>query len=1021
MAFSGEYTKKIKCFVDKLPKRMYKAYGKSEFEGFFTFDRYTLEEAEKKERQALPEGLQWGTKWEYCWFFTEVVCPEECVGERFLFEAPLGEGIVFVNGRVVGAFDKQHTHITLTDCATKGEVFKIAIEVCAGNGLGQGEDNCVILIPEEERPDEEKILRKVVKRGSYGVLNEDIFQLWLDIKLLYDLHSNMSGDSLRQVMIEKALEEMCDAVDIEAEREEFLKEVKLGREKLKSALACKNGSTAPVFYAIGHSHLDLEWLWTRQETRRKTARTLGNQLQLMKDYENYKYIQSQPWILETVKNEYPDLYKEVKKAVKDGKIIAEGGMWVEADTNIPSGESLIRQFVYGKKFIRDEFGSDSTILWLPDIFGVSGAMPQIMKGCGVKYFMNAKITWLYNGGDEIPHSNFLWQGIDGTEVLSHIIQEYATEVTPSKVFEKWEQNCEKADVPIRLYPYGWGDGGGGATRIHLENLERMKDLEGMPRMISESPCKFFKDVEETCKVDKKYSGELYYSAHRGTYTSQARTKKLNRQAEFALRQAELWDALLGEKADKTDFDKMWKCVLFSHFHDIIPGTAITEVYETVEKELSDVTAEANKIAEGIAAGVTDGEKEYITVFNPLSWDREEDITLPAGYTSLTAADGEQLSVQAADGVYKAKVKAPSCGFCSYKFGKAAVTESNRKDDKLQLENEYLVVEFNEKAELISIFDKEKKMEFLQGPSNVFRMYRDMPTFCDAWDIESFYEESEIPLEENAEIRVEYKGELMSCISISKRIHDSEITQKVVLKKGSRRIDFETEIDWRETHKLLKVDFDTNIHTEDLVSEIQFGHVKRPTHRNRAYDADRYEVCQHKWSALAEAKRGMAILNDSKYGISAKESKMSLTLLKSAAHPDRNADKGEQRFIYSLMPYVGSLCDSEVVREAYQLNVPLMTQYGRCEERSLCRVSEKNVILETVKNAEDGSGDIILRLYECMNTYTPCRIELDMPVKRAYRTDMLENNSEELAVESGSIELCFKAFEVITVRIERDSE
>lgn len=1015
---SEEYRRKLEYYIKNIPQRLYKPIEEVQFSGFFTYDRLTAEEAAARETTPLADGTKWGKKWEYGWFFAEINIPQELKGRRIAFTANLGEGIVFVNGDVYGALDKEHSYITLTRCADGGEKYEIAMEIYAGHdglkySLDQVHSRFVMSESDlEEFP--ENITQRVVRNGSFGAFFDDTFALLMDIKTLYGLSENLDVNSLRKAKIDKALCKMCDEVDIELPDAEFAEAVKSGSAILSPMLKCTNSSSAPAVFAIGHSHLDLEWLWTKNETRRKIARTVGNQLKLLDEYNDYKYIQTQPWLIETLKNEYPKLYTKFKKAVKDGKFIVEGGMWVEADVNLPSGESLIRQFIFGKKFIRDEFGYDSKILWLPDIFGVSAALPQIMNGCGIKYFMNAKIKWQYNGGEEFPYSSFMWQGIDGTEILTNLTQEYATEMTPSKIFEKWGLNKEKADVPICLFPYGHGDGGGGATREHLEYLKREKNLEGMPKVISENPVNFYETLENECEINKKYVGELYYSAHRGSYTSQARTKKLNRKSEFALRDAEMWQTLL-EKDLKAETDELWKRVLFNQFHDIIPGTAITAVYERVEEDLKQVVSAAESILKEAEKSIVRKNDEYITVFNSLSWDREAFIQLPDGYTSAYDTDGKKMMSQEIGGKAFVMVNVPSCGFKSYRMGDEPI-QKTQKQENYVLENDLIRAIFNEQGNLISVKDKESGIEYLEKESNIFRMYNDAPTFFDAWDIDSFYENMETGICENAGINLLYNGELESALQIRKKIGNSEIVQRVSLQKDSRHIDFETEIDWQETHKLLKIDFNTNLQTDELVSEIQYGYIKRPNHKSRKYDADRFEVCQHKWSALAEGRRAAAILNDSKYGISADGGRMSLTALKSSASPARKADRGVQKFTYSFMPVEGAFVDSEVIRKAYELNCPVSVCRGYSEEKSMLSLSCDNVIVDTVKQAEDGSGNVVIRLYESKKTHTRCTIKLNFEIEKAYLTDMLEENSQEIVTCGSVIELDFGAFEVKTLKI-----
>ncbi len=1070
MALQEEYIRKIKFLQDNLTRRMYSPLESVEFQGFFTYDRLSLQEAEAREKMPLPEGMRWGRKWEYGWFFAEVDVPQaqengehkrtqdvkmQNAGEqnaedgifrgsvnRIVFRAEPGECLVFINGQVMGALDKEHKIIELNEYA--GQKIQIAMEVYAGHS-GEKEPYCArAVLPDEAELDfPEDICQKTVKNGSMGIFREEVFQLWMDLNTLYGLRICLDPDSLRRARLEKALKRACNQIDIELpdEKSEFAENVLEARKSLQEALSCINGSTAPIAYAIGHSHLDLQWLWTVEETRRKVARTLGNQLQLLKEYKDYKYLQTQPWQLSILKEEYPDLYAQVKEAVRDGRILADGGMWVEADVNLPSGESLVRQFLYGKTFLQKEFGTDSRILWLPDVFGVSGALPQIMKGCGIRYFMNAKLPWLYDGGEAIPHHNFIWKGIDGTGILTHITYDYAAEMTPVKIIEKWKANPEKEDVPAYLYPFGHGDGGGGATRVHLEYLKREKNLEGMPRVECKSPEEFFSFVEKDCDMEAEYRGELYFAAHRGTYTSQAETKKNNRTCEMLLRETELWLSLCCPEAyDKELLDSLWKKLLFNQFHDIIPGSAIHRVYEIAEKDYQEIKDGCRKLLEKAIHG--DGDDHFLTVYNSLSWDREVCIELPEGYRSILGMDGQPIKTQELDGKVLAFVTIPSVGYRNFEIrkednGKSISEEwiddgsgaldgfaNGSGEGSFSLENALVRADFDEHGTLLQFIDKETGVEYLTAPSNVFRMYRDMPLFFDAWDINSSYEKEEVELPEQAEVESVWKGSLVSGFKTVRKIAKSVIRQTVTLARNSKQLTFETEVDWQETHKLLKVDMNTNLQTDELLSEIQFGHVRRPNHKSRPYDADRFEVCQHKWSAFAEPKRGIALLNDCKYGISADSGRMSLTLLKSAAAPDPFADKGIHKFTYALLLFAGEEGKSDVVRHGYELNCPVhMVQEKipfaqNLQEKSFIKIDNPSVILDTVKLAEDGRGDLILRLYESTGGLEKAKISFGFPVAKASFTDLLEEGEDQFSVENNCMDVTLKAFEIKTVRIRR---
>lgn len=1022
-----EYIRKIRRFMEVIPRRMYQPCREQiVFEGFVTKERLSLEEAQSREKRPFSVGETWGKKWEYGWFFTTITVPQECKGQRVVFRAELGEGLVFLNRRAYGSLDREHKMILLTEQAQGGEVFDIAMEIYAGHAGHDGIPETtnvlpctVAVIPEENKKEfSEETEQKTVRAGEIGIFQEPVFQFWMDMRTLYELRGHFDNTSWRQAQIDKCLQQVCDTVDVEAELSEFISMTENVRKIMEPQLACKNGSSAPTMYAIGNSHLDLEWMWTKEETRRKAARTLSNQLRLLEEYDDYRYMHSQPWLLETVKQEYPALYEEIKEWIKKGRIIVEGGMWVEADTNLPTGESLIRQFLFGKRFLKEEFDVESEILWLPDVFGLSAVLPQLMNGCGVKYLLHAKIPFQYDGGDLFPYNTFLWKGLDGTGVLTHVTHDYASGSSPDCVFDKWNQNAERADVPAKLFLYGHGDGGGGATRIHQEFVRREKDLEGMPKVKMASPKEFFDFVEQDCEVQDVYRGEIYYAAHRGTYTSQAKTKRLGRKSEAALREAEMWSVLSGRDVSVVqELKPLWKEVLFNHFHDVIPGSSMTEVYTRAEESFTKVIAEAEQISACACTDMTEQIPDTLSVFHSLSWNRKELVPLPSGYCGVCDSDGRALATQTVHGQTWAMLNTPSCGATVYQLQKGEVREEESLNDKeWYLENDLIRVVFNAEGELVSVTEKENGMEYLQDCSNRFRMYQDAPTFFDAWDIDSFYEKLEVTDVTDVHIEVESRGVLFSSLLIRKRINHSEIRQRVILKKGSRRIDFETEVDWNETHRLLKVDFATTIHTDELLSEVQFGHVKRPTHRNRQHDADRFEVWQHKWSALAEGNRGVAILNDCKYGISAEEGRMSLTLLKSAAAPALHADQGTHQFTYSMMPYVGTFFESDVIREAYELNMPVQTAMGSATTGSLLEVSEGNVIIETVKYAEDESGDVILRLYESKNNQTNCKLRFGFDVKEVYMTDMLENNIRQETVCNREVSVQLKAFEILTLRL-----
>jgi alpha-mannosidase len=750
----------------------------------------------------------------------------------------------------------------------------------------------------------------------------------------------------------------------------------------------------------------------------------------MEEYTEYKFLQSQPHLYRMVKEKYPDLYERIKEAVARGQFIADGGMWVEPDTNIAGGEALIRQFIHGKRYFREELGTESNLCWLPDVFGYSGAFPQIMKGCGIDYFSTQKIFWSYSGFEQFPYHTFWWEGIDGTRVLAHIHNDYNSVTRPEEIIKRWNERVQKDGISTRLYPFGWGDGGGGPERDHLEYLRRTKNLEGVPKMQMRAPVEFFKDLEKRGILDVVYVGELYFQEHRGTYTSQSKTKKGNRKCEFALREAELWGMLAGKmkgfKFDNATLDEDWKAVLLNQFHDILPGSSIQRVYEEAESSYENVLENVENIICDAVALFTEG-TDALAVFNSLSWDSKKLVRLPEYFAGAIDDSGNALTIQEAkDGKYT-EVIVPSCGWTTVHpvAGQGKSAENSAavngaagdicKNERV-LENNCLRIEFNCCGEITNIYDRENSRELAAGRCNEFSMYKDVPNEFDAWDINSMYKDTPVELDKSAQIEVVEGGPLFSSLRITKTLNSSKLTQEIILRRNSRRLDFRTRIDWQESHKLLKVNFPVNVYATEALHEIQFGYLKRPNHFSRNFDRARFEVCNHRWTALAEQNHGFAVLNDSKYGVNVFENSINLTLLKSALAPDMYADKGLQEFTYSIYVWEGSFADSNIVKEGYELNRDCISVPGDAGTASMFMLDKANIIIDTVKPAEDGSGDVIVRMYESMHMSVKCTLTTMLPLKSAVQTNMLEEYECDIASHDQNIELEFRPFEIKTVRL-----
>lgn len=1015
-----EWRHRIARWRAALPKLFYRPLGAVALEGASTCEQLRLAQVAKLKYKPMPPGTKWGKKWEYMWFRGRVTLPAAARGERIVVRLNVGaESAVLVNGVEAGAVDAEHKEITLATKGVPGRVYDILVEAYGGHGrweVGYGP------VPHgEETVPEPPPAQCTVGDSSFGMWDEEAYQAYLDFETLLQVRDNLDQNSLRVAEIDAGLKEFTLLADVELPRPELTAGLRAARARLRPLLACVNGSTAPRMYCFGHSHIDVAWLWPLQETERKCRRTFATQLALMAEYPEYKFLQSQTHLYWMVKERYPALYKRIQAAIRAGQWIPDGGMWVEPDTNLAGGEALIRQFIHGKRFFKEEFGVESELMWLPDVFGYSGALPQIMRGCGIKYFSTQKIFWNYHGGETFPYHTFWWEGIDGTRVLSHFHNDYNSRTRPVDIITRWNERVQKDGINSRLFPFGHGDGGGGPTRDHLEYLRRMKNLEGVPQCTITPPAQFFKDEEARRAALPVYVGELYFQAHRGTYTAQAGVKKGNRQSEYAMREAELWSVIAAARAGKAvpqaQLDTLWKLLLLNQFHDILPGSSIARVYEEAARDHAKIIAEAGAISAAAQRALVKPARRALTVFNSLSWARTALVPLPAQFRGAADQHGKPLPVQHIGGVLHAAVAhIPACGWTTITDAAPAPAMAVVTATPERLENEHLRVRFNREGELVSIFDKDAGIELAAAPCNSFRLYKDVPSWFDAWDIDSMYRLAPVDVSGPARIDVVNNGPLVASVRMTKPLHCSQVTQEIVLRAGSRCVEFHTVIEWQERHKLLKVNFPVTIYNNDALHEIQFGHVRRPTHASRQFDADRFEVSQHKWTALVEEGRGVALLNDCKYGVNVDGNSINLTLLRAPLAPDMRADLGRHEFTYALYAWNGSLLSSRLLREAYELNIPGTTAAGDGGVVSVCSVDAPNVIVETVKPAEDGSGDIIVRVYEAMRTTTACTLQVGLPVKGVRETNMLEVGEKRVACRGGKIALRLRPFEIKTLRL-----
>ena len=1041
MYMSAEWKDRLEHWIRTLQQDLYQPMGEIPVEGFLTEKELSPQEAAGRDFAPMKPGDRWGRSYEYCWMRGRVRIPEAAAGKPIVMDLKTGgETTVFVDGVSFGTYragwlQVPHHYLVdnwLTESAEPGRVYEILMEAYAGHSFPYNpRSGCGIgpILPGLYEMPPEEGGRATLGKITWGVWNEDAYQLYLDLETLRQLGNQVPPDSLRAARIAEALEKATLIVDFEQDSAARNAGYRAAREALRPEMEAENGTVVPDFYAIGNAHLDLAWLWPTEETTRKTSRTFAAQLRLIERYPEYKYLQSQPAAYAICERHDPDLYARIQKAIQGGQWIAEGAMWVEPDTNMTSGESLARQLIHGKRYYREKLGSDSVVLWLPDSFGYSAALPQLLRASGVRYLVTQKIFWSYNDSDRFPYHYFTWKGADGSSIDTFLPTSYSYFTHPEEMCSAWKKRVQKDHLDAFLIPFGYGDGGGGPARDHIEFALREKNLQGMPRMRLEGPVRFFEDMERKGGPAHTWSGELYFSAHRGVFTSQAAIKRGNRKAELALREAEMWGAMAsrmreGYRYPLEKMDAAWKLLLFNQFHDILPGSSIGKVYERARAEHRQIIADAETVRRDATERLTEG--EGYTVFNSLSFARTCRVILPDAFRNgAVLGDGTPVPTENTPEGVLALIPAPACGAASVR-----PAESEKKTetggarayltaDGAVMENDRIAVRFNQRGEIVSLVRKETGREFADGAMNRLLAFRDVPRAYDAWDIDSNYADQPVPLEEEVSLTVKRAGGLEAVLHAERKVMHSDFSQDIVLRADRERLDFVTRVDWRELHRLLKVSFAGRVHTTEGINEIQFGFVKRPTHRSRQYDQDRYEVCNQRYSALADESHGFAVLNDCKYGISMLDGELQLTLLRAPASPEMRADNGRQEFTYSLLPWEGGFLQSPVVDEAYDLNVPPVGAAGACQAFSAFGLSAANVYIDTVKPAEDGGGDLILRLYEAKNADTDCRLSFGLPCGKVWETDLLENKKEELTVSGDSVPLHFHSFEVKTLRVTRE--
>ena len=1029
---NSEQRTQLALVLKALQRDFYHPLGNIAFSGFRADAGMTFDKAALHDKTPMPEGTLITEPWGYAWLFADFTLPETACGERIVMNLnPGGESTLFLNGRAFGTRRAEwvavpHHYIvdqTLTRCAQGGEHFSLACEVYGGTPLP--EQPCGRCATGPVFPDEGVRMElpppAVVGQNTFGIWNEEAYQLWLDAQMLLDIHDTQHEDSFLREKISHVLGDMLNRLDMEqpfAARRQAYNEA---REWLRPLMEAKNGTFAPSMAAVGNSHLDVAWLWPTMETERKTLRTFAQQLRLLREYPEARFLQSQCVLYEMCRTRDPQLFEDIKAAIREGQWIADGAMWVEPDTNLAGGESLIRQFLYGTRYFRDELGMDSRIAWLPDSFGYSAALPQIVKGFDLEGLTTQKIFWTYNDAEKFPYHAFSWKGLDGSEIPCYLHMQYESFVDTKTLHKRWHDRLIHDGSGEFLLPFGYGDGGGGPTRDDLEQIRRQQDLQGAPKMHHEAPADFINRRKQLGLP--VYRGELYFQCHRGTYTSQAAIKNGNRRSEQALRALELWRAAasLAGAAEypAKEIEALWKDALFNQFHDILPGSCIGQVYTEANARFDRLLHRAGELTQQALTAMGSG--DGVTLYHAQAAERTQLVPLDARFADgAETYEGEAVPCMATEDGALALVSLPPMGHVSLrpavvKAAKPAVY-AEKTQDGWKLTSDRLTALLNHRGELVSAVNHQTGEQLLGGVSNRLHLYRDVPRAFDAWDIDSQIFDRECTPEFTCESEAIPGGGLRAAVRFTLRFLDSALITTVSLDAGADRIDFAVEADWHERHKLLKVSFDTGIDVPEAANQIQFGHIMRPTHQSRPMDADRFEVCNHAFTALYDASHGCALLNDCKYGVSMDQSVISLSLLRGATHPDEAADQGRHAFRYAVYFWDGAFENSGVVHEAAAFNAPVLAADGFMPRASLFAVSDTNAVIDTVKLAEDGSGDMIVRLYESMNGRRTARMTVPSCFASAWRCTLAEEKQESLTIENSSVPVTLRPFEIATIRL-----
>ncbi|MFB4275947.1 alpha-mannosidase [Nonomuraea sp. MTCD27] len=937
-------------------------------------------------------GQAWGAPWGTSWFTVTGTVPMEWSGRIVEAILDLGfdenmpgfqcEGLVYrPDGTPVKGLNPRNQWVRVGSPAEGGERVRLHVEAASNPVILDYHPFLPTRMGDKETAGTDPLYR--LARMDLAVFDQTVWELVMDLEVLGELMLELPVDGARRWELLRALERALDAVDLQ----DVGGTAAAARAELTGVLSSPAVPSAHRISAVGHAHIDSAWLWPLRETVRKVARTTSNMTALLEDEPDFVFAMSQAQQWAWVKEHRPEVWAKVTKAVAAGRFVPAGGMWVESDTNMPGSEAMARQFVHGKRFFIDEFGVDNEEVWLPDTFGFAAGLPQIIKAAGAKRLLTQKISWSQT--NRFPHHTFLWEGIDGTRIFTHFppVDTYNCSMRGRELAHAARNFKDKGVARHSLAPTGWGDGGGGTTREMVAKAARVRDLEGSPKVAWETPAEFFAKAEAEYPHPPVWVGELYLELHRGTLTSQAKTKQGNRRSEALLREAELWSATAAVRAG-VDYpyerlDRIWKTVLLHQFHDILPGSSIAWVhrearrtYELVAEELNAIIGDAQ---DALAAGQATG-----LCFNGSPHAR---LGVPAG------------------GAASARVRPATC--------------TERAGGGYVLEGPLLRAEIDARGLVVSLRDLETGREAVAPgrAANLLQLHPDFPNKWDAWDVDAFYRNTVTDLTE-ADRVISDGGR----VEIRRSFGSSTVTQWISLDEG--RLDIETEVDWHETEKILKLAFPLDVRADRYASESQYGHVFRPTHTNTSWEAAKFEACNHRFVHVEEPGWGVALVTDSTYGHDVTRdvdgtgttTTLRASLLRAPRFPDPETDQGVHRFRHGLVPNASI---GDAVREGYFVNQPVRAGSGAAEVvEPLVAVDDDAVVVSAVKLADDRSGDVIVRCYESRGGRARATLRAGFPVAEVVTTDLLERPTGEPQRPGDGIPVTLRPFELVTLRMKR---